>query len=126
MTYRTAALTAAAVLSLTGTAAAKTYTSPIAPSYAQRNVDADFTATLPAGAILTIDRACPAAKDLGYAFTESSAYRANGAPMGHQQYNTLTLRSSWSYPGTRTKVTFDGITFRNHTKHRVMVAGWCG
>lgn len=115
--------------SLVGTA----HASPVharSVAYSARYVDASAMATLPPGASVTFTRPCPYARGLGYAFTEYNAYTRTGGAMGGQSWwhdaTGTVLRSAWRYVGTRTFVTFDGVTFRNHTRHTVMVAGWCG
>lgn len=132
MNYRTATYLAFAwmavwvilAVALPATSSASTHARSVA--YSARYVNADATATLPPGASVTFTRPCPYARGLGYTFTEYNAYTRTGGAMGGQTFNPYTLRTSWQYPGTRTFVTFDGVTFRNHTHHTVMVAGWCG
>jgi hypothetical protein len=58
----------------------------------------------------------------GY-FSDVSAYRWNGEALGAQVHRSL--RDRWTVPGTRTHVTFDGVTFRNHASVPVLIAGWC-
>lgn len=91
-------------------------------SYADRTTDADFSAHIAPGTVLTVDRQC------GHGwFTEFSAYRADGAAIGAQRVERFAdgtmKRVLWQYG--RHNVTFDGVTFRNHTRHAVRVAGWC-
>lgn len=92
-------------------------------SFADRTADADFMAHVAPGTVLTVDRQCP--RD-GW-FTEYSAYAADGSAIGAQvvsRYADGTVkRVAWRYG--RRSVTFDGATFRNHTRHAVLVAGWC-
>jgi hypothetical protein len=57
-------------------------------------------------------------------WSDVSAYRWNGKPLGAQRWSRSALRWVWDDPrGGR--VTFDGITFRNRTRSPVLVAGWC-
>lgn len=60
-------------------------------------------------------------------FTDTSAYQWNGKAMGPQhQSKGSNYFDYWVRPGhPHQRVTFDGITFRNHTKIGVLVAGWC-
>jgi hypothetical protein len=57
--------------------------------------------------------------DRGGYWTELSAYQWNGEALPAQRWNADHDRMSWG------RVTFDGITFRNHYSQPVIVAGWC-
>ena len=64
---------------------------------------------------------CPASNAW---FSEVSAYRWNGGALGDQHRSAFL--DWWVRPGhPHQRVTFDGITFRNHTRIPVLVAGWC-
>lgn len=97
---------------------------PKAPSYADRNADAPFRAYVQPRSSVTIERQCPSG---GY-FTEYSAYMHNGSAMGAQRTERYpdgyVKRAVWRDRSGRS-VTFDGLTFRNHTRRAVWVAGWC-
>lgn len=60
-------------------------------------------------------------------FTETSAYQWNGKALGPQHRSkSSNYFDYWVRPGhPHQRVSFDGITFRNHTKIGVLVAGWC-
>jgi hypothetical protein len=59
----------------------------------------------------------------GY-FTDVSAYTWRGGSLTVQRWNRDHTLTYWrSQDGGR--VTFDGITFRNHSRAPVLVAGWC-
>lgn len=58
----------------------------------------------------------------GSFFTDVQAYRWDGTGFARQrrlQYEDLWQRGAL-------KVTFDGRTFTNHSRVRVLIAGWCG
>lgn len=57
-------------------------------------------------------------------FTDTSAYRRNGAALGAQRWTRDHTLTYWKAP--KGYVTFDGVTFRNLTPYRVLIAGWCG
>jgi len=59
-------------------------------------------------------------------FTETSAYRWNGYQLSGQRWNADHTVTYWRDNRHGGRVTFDGITFRNHTHRPVLVAGWCG
>lgn len=64
--------------------------------------------------------------DVSGFFTDVSAYRWNGHAMAHaQEWDTDGFIVTLWRDSSGRSVTFDGITFRNHTHHRVIVAGWC-
>lgn len=65
----------------------------------------------------------PNCQPSGY-FSDVSAYRWDGRTLGPQRWNRDHDRTYWRDPSGG-RVTFDGITFRNHTNHPVLVAGWC-
>jgi hypothetical protein len=56
-------------------------------------------------------------------FTDTSAYRWNGGALGPQRWNRDHTLTYWR--GYKGNVTFDGITFTNTTRAKVLVAGWC-
>lgn len=60
-------------------------------------------------------------------FSDVSAYRWNGGALGEQEWpsDTPFPHYTWRDEDGRS-ITFDGITFRNHTRRSVLVAGWCG
>lgn len=58
----------------------------------------------------------------GY-FTDTSAYHWDGSALAPQRWNRDRTLAYWR--SVRGRVTFDGITFRNHTSQPVIVAGWC-
>lgn len=67
---------------------------------------------------------CTNAKGRGTGwFTDTSAYGWNGEAVGAQRWNADHTVTYWMVAHRR--VTFDGITFRNHSKLSVIVAGWC-
>jgi hypothetical protein len=109
-------------------------TAPYAPTLAQARLAPDFLALVPAHARVTVERQCgtPTRTPSGITdwspgwFTETQAYRRDGSAMGRQTWTSDHTRAYWRYPGTRTRVIFDGITFGNYTRHAVLVAGWCG
>ena len=59
----------------------------------------------------------------GY-FTDTSAYTWRGGALSGQTWNADHTVTMWRDKAGRA-VTFDGIRFRNHTNHMVIVAGWC-
>lgn len=69
--------------------------------------------SVPAHRTRTVLRQCPH----GTWFSEFSAYRWDGSPLPAQRRTGDLVR--WG------RVTFDGLTWRNHTSATVLVAGWC-
>lgn len=67
------------------------------------------------GERVTVERQCPHG---GY-WSDLSAYRWNGAGLPGQQWSHDRTRTSWG------RVTFDGVTWSNHYRLPVIVAGWC-
>lgn len=61
----------------------------------------------------------------GY-FSDVQAYRWDGGALAGQQWDGTRLLYSWADTREGGRVTYDGITFRNHTARPVLVAGWCG
>lgn len=116
---RTTLTIAVAALTLTVPAYAGTggYAAPSAPPLSA-GTDGAFTARLSPHRVVTVERQCPRG---GY-FTESQAYRSNGAGM-RQRWNVDRTLTYWNAPTGR--VTFDGVTFRNRTRATVIVKGWC-
>jgi hypothetical protein len=78
-----------------------------------------FAATLAPGKSVTLVQQCP---HRGY-FTEYSAYRHDGSALAAQ--NGIGRDNLVSWRGAHGRVTFDGVTFHNGTRARVIVAGWC-
>jgi hypothetical protein len=119
----------AVAIAIAGTVAASTATlsamaagatpQPRAAPASAATVDADFSASLRPGAVVTVDRQCAH----GGWFTEYQAYRSNGDALGPQHRSRDGLLVSWA--GRHGRVTFDGVTFRNLTHARTRVAGWC-
>lgn len=71
---------------------------------------------LKAHTAVTITRQCPR----GHYWTELSAYTWRGGRLPAQvRHGGVNSREQWG------RVTFDGITWRNHYNHPVLVAGWC-
>lgn len=61
----------------------------------------------------------------GY-FADTSAYDWTGGALGAQRWNRDGDRTFWRDPRSPHRlVTFDGLTFRNHLRRPVLVAGWC-
>jgi hypothetical protein len=58
----------------------------------------------------------------GY-YTDVGAYAWNGAALGAQRISADGLRYVWRARGGA--VTWDGATWRNHSRVPVLVAGWC-
>lgn len=56
-------------------------------------------------------------------FSDVSAYTWQGKPLSQQQWAQHHTLTFWR--AKKGRVTFDGITFRNHTSKPVLVAGWC-
>lgn len=59
----------------------------------------------------------------GY-FSDVSAYTWKGTQLSDQYWSKRGLFYFWRDDKGK-RVTFDGITFRNHTRGRVLVAAWC-
>lgn len=68
--------------------------------------------------------ACAQDEVLNGYFTDTSAYTWKGAALSGQRWNADRTVTYWRDRSGRS-VTFDGVRFRNHTNHAVMVAGWC-
>lgn len=60
----------------------------------------------------------------GY-FSDVSAYAWNGAPLAPQRWDRIGVYYWQLGHGHHGRVTFDGITFRNESSRKVLVAGWC-
>lgn len=58
----------------------------------------------------------------GGKFSDVSAYTWRGGALGAEGFNGDRIHY---WPGFHGYVTWDGRTFRNHTRKRVLVAGWC-
>lgn len=57
-------------------------------------------------------------------FSDVSAYDWRGGAIGPQRTDDWSVEY-WRHPSGG-RVTFDGLTFRNRTHRKVLVAGWCG
>lgn len=77
-------------------------------------VSPSYLRLLEPGRATTVLRQCP-----GYFWQELSAYQWNGESLPAQRWNRDHTLLRWG------RVTFDGITFRNHYRQPVLVAGWC-
>lgn len=58
-------------------------------------------------------------------FSETQAYTWKGGTLGPQRWNADHTLTYWQASSGR-RVTFDGLTFHNGLRGRVLVAGWCG
>lgn len=94
---------------------------------AQANAPATFLSNLGPGAYITTadtdGYSCVHGARHGY-FSEVSAYTWRGGALTGQHWDAARDIDVWRDHAGRA-VTFDGITFRNHTHHVVIVAGWC-
>lgn len=94
------------------------------PITAARHAPREMVYLYPGGTV-TYDKGfqCPR----GAYFSDVSAYTWKGGKLGRQTWesNGPYVYSQWR-SGFGGRVTFDGITFRNETPRRVLVAGWCG
>lgn len=117
-TRRTVAALAVAG-SLAATAVAVAAPQPRAVPASAATVGADFSASLRPGGVVTVDHQCAH----GGWFTEFQAYRSDGRALGPQRRSPDGRLRFWA--GRHGRVTFDGVTFRNGTRARARVAGWC-
>lgn len=110
-----------AAVSLTGAAVAKAKRPPVGRpvSLSQARTAPDFIASVRSHTVVTVDGQCRR----GY-FTDTSAYWSNGDALAGQRWTFDRALTYWKAP--RGYVTFDGVTFRNLTPYRVLIAGWCG
>lgn len=92
---------------------------PAAVALADARFEPTVSITLPRGASVTLAEQC----DGGTYFSDFGAYRGNGRALGAQRTNKDETLDYWRGNGGR--VTFDGVTFENHTRGAVIVAGWC-
>lgn len=109
---------AASTATLSAMAAGATPQPRVVPASAA-TVDADFSASLRPGGVVTVDHQCAH----GGWFTEYQAYRSDGGALGPQRRSSDGRLRFWA--GRHGRVTFDGVTFRNGTRARARVAGWC-
>lgn len=58
-------------------------------------------------------------------FSDVSAYTWKGGELSDQHWSKHRQLAYW-HDDKGKRVTFDGITFRNHTRARVLVGAWCG
>lgn len=65
---------------------------------------------------------CPGKRG-GY-FSDVSAYAWNGSALGPQRWDDIGAYY-WHVPHHHGRVTFDGSTFNNESRYRVLVAAWC-
>lgn len=63
----------------------------------------------------------------GYYYSEVQAYTWHGGALQVQRWSADRTLTYWRLPRAygRGRVTFDGVTFRNHSTRPALVAGWC-
>lgn len=77
---------------------------------------------IPGGQYDTLDGVSQCAR--GGFWTEFSAYRWDGSALGGQRWNAMHDRAYW-HDARGGRVTFDGRTIYNGTRHPILFAGWC-
>lgn len=93
---------------------------PLAPSISQADGEPEVRAIMPAGGSITFgERQCEG----GGFFSDTQAFDLDGESLGRQRWSADRTLTYWRGQGGR--VTFDGVTFENHTKGTVDVSAWC-